>query len=89
MTTDMVRFFQSMKTGTLPETVLPPVNADRKEKKNGERSPRFAHDDGKGENVGVRDEEKTGYYCAASIKDSCSPTYSFIVRQSGLPLFIV
>lgn len=33
LTTDMVRFFQSMTTGTLPDTVLPPVNIDRKKEK--------------------------------------------------------
>ena len=63
LTTDMVRFFQSMTTGTLPETVLPPVNVDRREKKeNGEGTPRpeVAGNDEGGENVGVRDEEKTG-----------------------------
>ena len=63
LTTDMVRFFQSMTTGTLPDTVLPPVNVDRREKKeNGEGAPRpeVAGNDEGGENVGVRDEEKTG-----------------------------
>lgn len=33
LTTDMVRFFQSMTTGTLPDTVLPPVNVDREKEK--------------------------------------------------------
>lgn len=33
LTTDMVRFFQSMTTGTLPATVLPPVNIDREREK--------------------------------------------------------
>ena len=33
LTTDMVRFFQSMTTGALPETVLPPVNVDREKEK--------------------------------------------------------
>lgn len=54
LTTDMVRFFQSMTTGTLPETVLPPVNVDRREKKeNGEGMPRpeVAGNDEGGENA--------------------------------------
>lgn len=54
LTTDMVRFFQSMTTGTLPETVLPPVNVDRREKKeNGEGAPRpeVAGNDEGGENA--------------------------------------
>ena len=54
LTTDMVRFFQSMTTGTLPDTVLPPVNVDRREKKeNGEGTPRpeVAGNDEGGENA--------------------------------------
>lgn len=54
LTTDMVRFFQSMTTGTLPETVLPPVNVNRREKKeNGEGAPRpeVAGNDEGGENA--------------------------------------